>query len=131
MKDDAFTKEEIDGNAEIASLIDWWDEMDDQAKRVRAAVDIRALGNVSEDEWFFRASDRYSYCETAKSRIEKKLFRLGFDGRLEPEHVSISEIKEFRRYIHDIKTRINVVEKQLGIGNEQREARIAERERGK
>lgn len=115
MNDWAATKEDIDGVDDVATLIEWYDFADDTAVQVQSLIEARNLADVSDDDWFFRSSDKIAHCKVAMRRIEKRLFRLGFDGRLEPEHISVGEMKETRRSINDLRTRMNFIEKHMGV----------------
>lgn len=112
MRDEmAATKAQIDGTDDIATLIDWYDYADDMAESVKANIEARDLADVSDDSWFYRASDKFAYCKVAMNRIEKRLFRLGFDGRLGVDLASAADMKEMRRDIYGLRVRVSGLER--------------------
>lgn len=81
------TREQIEACTDIATLVRWFDDADDMAVNIAATITAREASDISDDEWFFRSSDKYAFCRQAMHRIQKRLYRLGYEGRLVPSEM--------------------------------------------
>ena len=79
------TKTQIDTATDTDTLIGWYDHAEDMATNILATIEARDLADLNEDEWFYRASDKYAHCKVAMKRVLRRLDRIGFDGVCGPD----------------------------------------------
>lgn len=104
------TKAQIDTATDTGQLIAWYDHAEDMATNILATIEARDLADLNEDEWFYRASDKYAHCKVAMKRVLKRLHRLGYEGRVELEGVARADMRDFARQMHALRTRMNALD---------------------
>jgi len=104
------TKAQIDTATDTTTLIGWYDHAEDMAENIMATIKARDAADIADDEWFYRASDKYAHCKVAMKRVLKRLHRLSYEGRVELEGVARADMREFARQMHALRTRMNAID---------------------
>lgn len=85
------SKDQIEGETNIATLLKWSDELASKSDDITAQIEAHVLTEIEADDWLIPARDALTYAKMGHSRIQRRLRKLGVTSEDQDRIASLRE----------------------------------------